>query len=194
MDPDRGTGGWRVLGDVGHRLLHDAVAGDGAGRLDHGQRPGDVGLHRDAGRPVVGQQLVEVLERGRRPDSVGRLAGPVGAQHADGAPHLVEALATHPLGVGEGGVGLVGVTAQQMPGRRQLQHHDREGVAEHVVDVPSDALALAERRPVGDESVGAGELVTGEAKPIAELTEPPAEREPHHPVRPSPFDVARGSR
>ena len=79
-----------------------------------------------------------------------------------------------------------------MSGRRQLQHHDREGVPEHVVEVAGDALPLAERRPVGDQGTGAGELVAGEAEPIAELPEPPAEGEPHHPVLPAPLGVARG--
>ena len=176
----------RMLGDVGHRLLHDAVAGHRPGRVERGDRPDHLGAHRDPGGPVVGQQVLEILERRRRPATVVVRGGFAAAEHADRPAHLVEALAADTLGVGQRGVGLVGIAAQQMTSRGELQHHDRERVPEHVVDIARDPLTLVERRLIGDQGTRAGELVSGKPEAIAELAETPAEAEPHHPVLPAP--------
>ena len=79
-----------------------------------------------------------------------------------------------------------------MTGGRELQHHDRQRVPEHVVDVTRDALPLVERGLIGDHGTGARQLVASEAEPVAELAEPPPERESHHPVLPAPVGATEG--
>ena len=106
----------------------------------------------DAGRAVVGEQVLEILERRRRTATVVLRCGFAGRmEHADRPAHLVEAVTADALGVGECGVRLVGVATQQMTGRGELQHHDRERVAEHVVHIARDALPLVERGLIGDQ-------------------------------------------
>ena len=120
-----------VAGDVGERLLHDAVGG----QLDGGrQRRG-------------GAVAARAARRGRRPGRPrparrGRPGGaraPRGvvaaAQHVERGAQLVERVAAGLLDVGQRRPGLLGLLVEQVQGHAGLHVDQRDVVGQHVVQL-----------------------------------------------------------
>ena len=106
-----------MLGDVGHRLLHNPVTGHRPRHVDLVDRSLHIDGHRHAGGSVLGEQTFEIVERRRGADIVQPRRRFAASEQTDRPAHLVEAVATDALGVSECSVGLVGVAAEQMTRR-----------------------------------------------------------------------------
>ncbi len=172
---------------VGQARLHlhlavrgAAVADDVCGPLAH--RPGQHRLHVRVQRDRRALDLgLDARRRQRHPRSLQLLVQrrlPVAAHRL---AHLAQRLAGHPLHVGDLGGRPLGIDRHQPPGQLGLDGDHRQAVAEQVVQVTGEALALGRHRAQGQLGARLVELVVAHAQVAHEhQQQPDADRA--HPV------------
>ena len=144
----------RVPGGVGERLLHDPVGRQPAGRPS---------------APRCSSTTSSTSEPARRNDSTsaGRSPAPgsgapsvrdVGAHQPDGGAYLLEAVPGQPLGLHERPTRLVRVLVEGEPRAADVQQGHRERVADDVVHLGGDPVALLGAGPLGQLVLGCPQL------------------------------------